>query len=247
MTTTAVPDRGPVSVFSSMMGVGRLLSLCNVSLGSSLQYHPYIGPATITEVSSEGTQASATKMTITANKMTPKTFTTTVDVSEIDLELPGFKDALTEAVIKSLTNAVEQEIAKVVHAAGGSTVRANAAAAMATLIGSWIALGDHIDPMDGVILVARDQAGAFLNDFPVSGRNGNIYNLGGLPVWYGTGVTSEEGVIASRSYIHVVFYGEPKVVYNPYGNPLLHRATGVANVGIAVVADCAKAFREAAS
>ena len=131
MTTTSVADRGPVSVFSSMMGVGRLLSLCRVFMGTSLQYHPYIGPATITEVSTEGTQASATKINITANKMTPKTFTTTVNVSEIDLELPGFKDPLTEAVIKSLTNAVEQEIAKVVHAAGGSTVRANAAAAMA--------------------------------------------------------------------------------------------------------------------
>ena len=247
MTTTAVADRGPVSVFTSMMGVGRLLSLCRVFMGTSLQYHPYIGPATITEVSTEGTQASATKINITANKMTPKTFTTTVNVSEIDLELPGFKDPLTEAVIKSLTNAVEQEIAKVVHAAGGSTFRANSPAAMATLIGSWIALGDHIDPMDGVILVARDQAGAFLNDFPVSGRNGNIYNLGGLPVWYGTGVTSEEGVIVSRSYVHVVFYGEPKAVYNPYSNPLLPSATGIANVGIAVVADCAKAFREAAS
>ena len=85
MTTTSLADRGPESVYSSMMGVGRLLSRCNVSVGTSLEYRPYIGPATITEVTNEGTQASATKMTITANKMTPKTFTTTANVSEIDL------------------------------------------------------------------------------------------------------------------------------------------------------------------
>ena len=64
----------------------------------------------------------------------------------------------------------------------------------------------------------------------------------GLPVWYGSGVPTGTGLLCVAKDVHVVFYGEPQVFYNPYGNPLLHTATGCATVGIAVMGNTVKAF-----
>lgn len=246
MTTTSVPDRGPTSVYASMMGVGRLLRRCKVYQGTSLQYHPYIGEVTVTEVSTEGTQASTAKIPVTSHKMTPKTLTVEAAVSEIDLGLPGFRTALDEAVTKALTNAVEQEVAKAIHTSAGAATVVATNAALLTRLGVWIVGGggDQVDITDGMILVARQHAGVFFADFPAQDRAGDIHNVLGLDLWFGTGVPDNNGVICNPQDVHVVFYGEPRVVPNPYGNPLLHSVTGIANVGIAVMGNTTKAFKQ---
>ena len=242
MTTTAVPDRGPVSVFSSMMGVGRLLSRCSVYMGTSLQHHPYIGEVTVTKVTTEGTQASTAKIPIATNKMTPVTFTVQAAVSEIDVELPGFRPALDEAIIKALTNTVEQHIASTVHSGAGAAVTLSAPGNFYAFLGSWIAKGDQVDTDDALWIVGRAQASDFLADFPVQERGLDIHEGFGIPIWFGSGLGSGDGLICNPKDIHVVFYGEPKVIYNPYGNPLLHSATGIAHVGVELMGNTAQKF-----
>ena len=248
MTTTSVPDRGPVSVFSSMLGLGRLLRRCRVFEGTSDQYHPYIGEVTVTEVTSEGTLASTAKIPVTANKMAPITFTVQAAVSELDVDLPGFKPALDEAIIKALTNAIEGRIALECFKHAGTNLFPvlTSTAKYDTMLGNWINLGDQVDLTDAVLMVARDYAIDIINYYPAQDRMSTFTKSFGAEVFATNGLASGTGVLVVGKSIHVVFYGEPRVYYD-YTNPLLPAVTGRAHVGIGVMGNTAEAFQKASA